>query len=221
MGGNIKKYQKPAKVSSLTHTSSSPAIVFLASFWAFFFAKNSSSSLPDKLSEGCPEVITGGADGGNRPSFWSIYRATSKISSSSATGSRTNLVRPCFQRQPPPAPGLAPPRPHLLFPLLFFMLKSHSVTSSKNGCTLLFISLLLLFFTFFSCVYTGCYSDPVACGAPEFWVSRPGGRAINPAPPPAHVFISRFLLCLLCLLCLDCCYLQERERRKFPALPPR
>src|SRR4028119_1902130 len=57
-----------------------------------------------------------------------------------------------------------------------------------------FIYSLLKGYIFFSCVYTGCYSDPVACGAPEFWVSRPGGRAINPAPPPAHVFISRFLL---------------------------
>ena len=83
-----------------------------------------------------------------------------------------------------------------------------------------FIYSLLKDYIFFSCVYTGYYSDPVACGALKFWVSRPGGRAINPAPPPAHVFISRFLLCLVCLVCLNYCYLQERERHKFPALPP-
>src|SRR4028118_557759 len=66
--GGISKISKAAKVLSLTHTRSSPHITFSASLRAFFLAKNSLSSSPDKLSERCPEVITGGADGGNRPS---------------------------------------------------------------------------------------------------------------------------------------------------------
>jgi hypothetical protein len=43
--------------------------------------------------------------------------------------------------------------------------KSQDCYRFKNGCSLLFISFLLLFIYFFSCVYTGYYSDPVACGA--------------------------------------------------------
>jgi len=128
----------------------------------------------------------------------------------------------CF----PTVPFIRSPRPQPL-PTVFVSFLFHNQVffilcyRTLKACNWLYSALLAYFFTFFSCVYTGCYSDPVACGARKFWVSRPGGRAINPAPPPAHVFISRFLLCLLCLLCLNYCCLQERERRKFPALPPR
>ncbi len=47
-----------------------------------------------------------------------------------------------------------------------------------------------------------------------------GGEALAQPPPPAHVFINRFLLCLLGLVCLNYCCLLERECRKFPALLP-
>jgi hypothetical protein len=106
-----------------------------------------------------------------------------------------------FIRSPRPQPLPAVSVSFLFHNQVFFI----SCNKTLKACNCLYSTLLAYFLLFFSCVYTGCYSDPVACDAPKFWVSRPGGRAINPAPPPAHVFISRFLLCLLCLLCLDYC----------------
>ena len=128
----------------------------------------------------------------------------------------------CF----PTVPFIRSPRPQplpavsvsFLFHNQVFFLSCHK---TLKACNWLYSTLLAYFLLFFSCVYTGCYSDPVACGAPKFWVSRPGGKGHNQLTPPAHVFISRFLLGLLCLQCLYHCYLQERERRKFPALLPK
>jgi len=133
MGGNRKKYQKPAKVSSLTNTHSSPAITFWASFWAFFFAKSSLIFSSDSLSEGCPEITIEASEAsvnGTRPSFWSMYCAISKIFSANATGTRTIFSGLCFQQRGLPAPGLAPPCPLLLFALLFFMFYLKDVTIS-------------------------------------------------------------------------------------------
>src|SRR4028118_160071 len=42
-------------------------------------------------------------------------------------------------------------------------------------------------YIFFSCVYTGCYSDPVACGALNLGVAA-GGAGHKPGSPPGPRF---------------------------------
>ena len=54
-----------------------------------------------------------------------------------------------------------------------FFLSCHK---TLNACNWLYSTLLAYFLLFFSCVYTGCYSDPVACGAGNSEGAAGGGR---------------------------------------------
>jgi len=75
-GGEQKKYQSWFRnVSSLTSTHSSPTMILSASLRAFPLAASSLISSPDKLLEGCPEMVTKSSqasENGSRPLFWSM-----------------------------------------------------------------------------------------------------------------------------------------------------
>jgi len=83
----------------------------------------------------------------------------------------------CF----PSVPFIRSPRPQplpavsvsFLFHNQVFCISCHR---TFNACNWLYSTLLAYFLLFFSCVYTGCYSDPVACGAPILEVAAGGGR---------------------------------------------
>ncbi|CAA9368950.1 hypothetical protein AVDCRST_MAG94-3980, partial [uncultured Leptolyngbya sp.] len=74
------------------------------------------------------------------------------------------------------------------------------------------LSSTTIYLFFFLCLYR-VLLRPCCLRRPNSGSRGRGGEAIDQPPPPAHVFISRFLLCVLCLLCLNYCCLLERERR--------
>ena len=119
---------------------------------------------------------------------------------------RRQLVRhnPVYLQQALSASKLPLEKFHRLLDLAFWVkfLKLHIIP-------------YFIFFLFIYRVVLGPVDQNEACGAP---LTRPGGGGPQLAVPPRPTISDHFLLCLQCL---NCYCLQERERRKFPALPPR